>query len=484
MRKLMVALSLFVCLLWALPAAAQVYTVSPDGATLSETLALVRSGDEIVLADGVYQQPRESFPLTVRAGVTLRAAEGAHPIIDAPAFLPAFRVEADHVTFRGLDIRFRRTGLYALGDDMVVDHCAITLADPAWRTSSCGVWMGGIYRASFLDCAFTDCGVAMAGPPLSETSHLVPVLTGLFEVGEDVEYFTTHAFENCTVNNKPLFYAANQESVTVPEGAGLILAANCGEVLVRGADVSRASMGMEIAYCDHVRVENSRADECGVFGIYLAKVQRGEVVDCSTTGTNHGVDIRASRNITLERCRADVCDQGLFFSHVDNGLMLDCRVTGTGQGYFYAGGNHCQMIGCEAIDCENGFNIQKENDMLITRCTLRGNTICAARLDGSPTIFANNVLEDNWVAIMAYGDVPVTLADNTICNSAACALYLRDLAYSRICGNTLIGSAQHSVEAIGEMNGTLLTNNVLDREIVYSRGAVLRLVDNQMGETP
>lgn len=475
MRKGFAVFVLFLMLSIVPSVWADTFSVSPGG--LTETLAGAKDGDILELADGCYAEPEESFPLTVATGVTIRPQEGAHPVVDAPAMKAAFWVEADGVTIQGLEIRFRRTGLYLIGDNATVEDCSILLADPAWRTSSCGAWMGGICGAAFRNCAFTGCGIAVAGPPLSETSHLVPVLTGLFEVGESRDFFTTHTITDCTVNGKPLFYAVGQEYVVAPEDAGEILIADCAQVLVRNADVSQASMGMEILYCGNVRVENSRADECGVFGIYLAKLDEGLVTECSARGTNHGIDIRASRNVTVQNSRADACDQGIFFSRVDCGLVKDCVVTSTGQGYFFAGGNHCQIYRCEAVNCENGMNIQKENDMLITDCTLRGCSICAARLDGSPTIFADNLLEDNWVAVMAYGPVTFNLVGNTIRGSGSCGLYLRDIAYSRITGNTITESAGRSVEAYGEMNETLMTSNALDKEITASKGAVLRFAE-------
>lgn len=476
MRKFMPLVMLLLLILF--PTIARGETISVAPGELAQALSRAEDGDVLLLFGGTYAEPEERFPLLISASVTIQAQEGETVIIDAPAFQSAFRVEADGVRLSDLDIRFRRTGIYALGDGMTVENCRISLADIAWRTSSCGCWFGGIENATFRNCDFTDCGICMAGPPLSETSHLVPVLTGLFEVGEKRSFFTTHTIEDCTVNGRPLFYAVSQSSVTVPAGAGEIIVADCGEVLVRDADVSRASMGMEIVYCDHVRVENSKADECGVFGIYFAKLQSGEMVNCTSRGTNHGLDIRASENITLLGCSAENCDQGLFFSHVDNGLMMDCTVTATGQGYFFAGGNRCQVLRCQAIDCENGMNIQKENDVLVSGCTLRRCTICAARLDGSPTVLANNLLEDNWVAIMAYGDVPFQLVDNTVRDSGSCGLYLRDIAYSRICGNVIEESQKSAVEAIGEMNGTLLAGNQIDGEIVCSKGAALRMAEN------
>lgn len=460
--------------LWVFVCSAEAETIIVSPGELTTALEQAQQGDVLVLKAGTYAEPQEQFPLHITQGITICAMEGETPVIDAPPFQSAFRVDAADVTLQGLDIQFRRTGLYLTGDNLRVENCSIALADPAWRTSSCGAWLGGIKNAVFRSCAFTDCAIAVAGPPLTERSRSLPVLTGLFEVGEEREFFNTHTIENCTVNGKPLFYAASQEKVIVPEDAGMIFVADCADVTVKNADVSHTSMGMEIIYCDHVSVENSRADYCGVFGIYFAKLGSGEMVECSAVGTNHGLDIRASRNITLLRCTANNCDQGLFFSHVDQGLMQDCTVADTGQGYFLAGGNDCQLNHCTAIACENGFNIQKENNVLVNECILRGCTVCAARLDGSPVTFVNNLLEDNWVAVMAYGEVPYVLANNTIRRSESCGLYLRDIAFSRITGNTIAESKDISVQASGEMNESLLAANSFDKPIQYLKNAAVR----------
>ncbi len=449
-------------LIFPFAAKAEVYTVSPDGMSLTEALALCADGDVIELGEGVYTEERETFPLVIAKSITLRAADGASPVIDAPAFVAAIRAEADGVALQGLDVRFRRTGIYAVGNDMSIENCRISLADEAWRTSSCGMWCGGIYRMTVRDCAFTGCGISLAGPPLSESSHGKPVLTGLFEVGEDIGYFTTHAIENCTVNGRPLFYAVSQPVVTVPEGAGEVICCDCDEVIISNADVSDGSMGMVLAYNRHILLENCKADRCGVFGIYVAKCDGGVMRNCSSAETNHGLDIRASRHISLENCTATDCDQGLFFSLVHDSAMLDCSVTGTGQGYFMAGGSGNTLQNCVAADCENGFNLQKEGHVLMTGCTIERCTVCGVRLDATPVAFTHNVLSDNWVAVMAYGGVCFDVADNRFDASQCCALYLRDISFSRFSGNTFTKSAQTSVQAIGTLGGSVWAGNTLD----------------------
>lgn len=457
-------LALLLCLV-AGTSLAETLQVSPEGMSLTEALASCRNGDTILMADGVYSDSREVFPIVVDKSVTIRAEKNSQPVISSPKMLAALRVEADGVSFQGITVDFLRTGIYAVGDNMRLLGCTLRLGDEEWRTSSCGIWCGGIKGMVLDGCSFVGCSVSLAGPPLNENSHLVPVLTGLFEVGEDIEYFTSHTITNTTVNGKPLFYAVNMPAVDVPEGMGEVICANCGSVTIRNADVSDGSMGMVLAYNGNVTVENSRADRCGVFGIYVCKSQNGRVVGCSADATNHGIDIRACSNFLLKDCHATNCDQGLFFSHNTDSAMVDCSVTSTGQGFFTAGGSGSAFINCTAEMCENGFNIQKDGRTLMTGCTARGCTVCGVRLDGTPAEFVGNSLENNWVAVMAYGCVKFNIAGNAFSGSRCVSLYLRDIDFSTIALNTFTLDAGRSVQVTGSMGGSLFLTNSLSTAI-------------------
>ena len=118
---------------------------------------------------------------------------------------------------------------------------------------------------------------------------------------------------------------------------------------------------------------------------------------------------------------------------------------------------------CVASGCENGANVQKENDMLVVDCTFTDNTVCALRLDVSPSIAVDNACSGNWVDVMASGDAGVTLANNAFSGSGSCALYLRDIPYCRILGNRFENSLGASVQCQGDMGGTSLDANELDK---------------------
>ncbi len=86
---------LWLCLMLAVACCvqAEVLHVSPDGLSLTQALASCADGDVIELADGVYAEPSEAFPLVVDRTVTLCAAPGASPVIAAPKYVAALRVD-------------------------------------------------------------------------------------------------------------------------------------------------------------------------------------------------------------------------------------------------------------------------------------------------------------------------------------------------------------------------------------------------------
>ena len=453
---------LAVMVLCCAAAMAEELAVGPEGfATLTEAVAAAQPGDTIRIAAGVYTRETETYPIEIDKPLTLVGEEGT--VLESPPFTPLVYVAAPDVTIENIDFHLLRYGIVGLEDWLTVKDCSFLLNDASYRVSSCGIWLAGAKNATLTGNRFTGCGVCLAGPPISESSAGKPVLTGLFEVGEDTAFFTSHTMENNLVNDKPLYYFTGERGLTVPKDAGEIIVACSSGVTVADVDVSDCSMGLIVAYCDDVTVERVTADRCGVFGAYFAYVSGATMTDTSAANTNHALDFRASNDLLLENCRAVDCEQGIFFSFVNDSRIFDCEVTGTGQGYFFAAGNHNTMLNCVASGCENGANVQKENDMLVVDCTFTDNTVCALRLDVSPSIAVDNAFSGNWVDVMAYGDAGVTLANNAFSGSGSCALYLRDIPYCRILGNRFENSLGASVQCQGDMGGTSLDANELDK---------------------
>lgn len=315
MKKL--CLSVLLLLSFAFAARAETLYAGPADsgfASITEALSAAEDGDEIILANGVYTEAGETFPLIVDKAITIRPADGAAPVIVTPKQATAMKISGAGATISGIRFEHIRCAVWVLADDVTITGSEIDLIDENWRTSSCGIWIAGAKRLSLNNNAFNGCGIAVAGPPISESSVGIPVLTAMFEVGEDIEYFTSHTITNNTVNGKPLRYLVGVKNMRCTDEAGQIVAVQCEDVTFEGLNVDYASIGIQIAYCNRISVADCQANDNGIFGVYVMKTS-----DCRISGTManrgaHGIDVRDAERVVILDCVTNECGQGTFLS--------------------------------------------------------------------------------------------------------------------------------------------------------------------------
>ena len=394
--------------------------------SLTETLAAAQDGDEIELADGVYDSAREVFPIIVDKAVTIRPAEGAVPVIVSPRQSNAMEITGAGAVVKGLRFDHIRCGVWILADDVTVADCTITLVDEKWRTSSSGMWIAGAKRATLTGCTFEGCGVSVAGPPVSDSSVGIPVLTAMFEVGEDIEFFTTHTVENNTVNGRPLCYLISGKELTWTEEVGQIIAVDCENVTFSGLNTDFASIGIQLAYCQNVTVENCSANDCGIFGIYIMKTD-----DCIIRGTRadrgaHGIDVRDADRVLIEDCITNECGQGTFLSWGRNCLVTNCEIVNNGTGFFSASGGDNHVDASRIEGNELGLYVQHEDLFTLTDTLVKSNSACGLRATDSGVISIGNTFADNFVGHLALDCYPLTHEDCTWTNSEDCDMFVRN----------------------------------------------------------
>ena len=431
-RLLLIGIVLLCCFGVAL---ADEYLVDPAGAgdfaSITEAVAAVQDGDTLVLAGGTYDESRETFPILVEKTVKIVAREGETPVIASPRLVAAMELNADGIYVSGLQIDFLRNGMWVQGDDVVVENCSFALADEEWRTSSCGMWVAGAMRLTLTDCTFTGCGVALAGPPTTDASRGMPVLTGMFEVGEDIEYFTTHTFTGNTVNGLPLAYVVDLDDAVYAEACGQLIAVECDNTTFAGLTCNKASMGIEVVYCRNVTVENSIADDAGIFGIYVAKSEDCVLRSCRADRGAHGIDLRAAHRCVVADSSAAGGGQGMFFSFVWDSLLVNCDIVENGTGFFAASGDRNHMVDCRVTGNQLGIYIQKEPNFTVTNTTFRANWNTGARSTQAPGFaLIGCTFEENWVAAMSNYSEGVLYQDNHFATSQSCSMYMK--------GNTLV----------------------------------------------
>lgn len=451
MKKLLLWIAFSLCLMGV--AAAETILVDPGGAgdyeSITEALSAAQDGDELILAGGVYDETRETFPILVEKSVVMRAAEGEEPVIMPPQQVAGLELAAPGIELNGVRVDFLRSGLWVMADDVRVLNCEFALIDEAWRTSSCGAWIAGAKRMTMENCAFTGCGIAIAGPPISDSSAGLPVLTGMFEVGEDIEFFTTHTIENCYVNDLPLCYEVGLRDQVYSQPLGQLIAVQCEDVTFTSMDASRASIGIELAYCKDVVLERCIADDAGIFGIYVAKSEDCLVYRCRADRGAHGIDLRAIERCVVSECSSTGSGQGMFFSFAFDSLLSDCEIIENGTGFYASAGDGNQMHGCLIRGNQLGIYVQKEPNFTLTDTEFSGNWNTGARFthaDGSVCIGCT--FEENWVSAMGLYSQGLLYQDNHFAGSENTSLYLQQVSGARLLENDFSqeGAAQPQYE--------------------------------------
>jgi len=474
--------------------------------TITDAVAAALDGDEIVLGDGVYDSSSEQFPIEIHKRLYLHADSGCTPTIRCEELVTAFRLCADGIRLEGLNLEFLRYGIYLLSDDITISSCSFRLYDTQWRETSCGMWTGGAKHMVLTGNTFTDCGIALAGPEENRDKTGVPVLTALFEVGEDIEYFTTHTIADNFVNGKPMVYVTGLENCiydpagwnrdsfagdlpggnpadTMPDseriGEGLhippfderegdlkyqsgseefpvwpesvdcgqIIAVDCHCVTFRGLDVSAASIGMQMIYCDNIRITDSRADDCGVFGIYVAKTRDSMIDGIEADRSAHGIDLRDVDRCIVMNCTTTECGQGVFFSYGRNSLVNSCNIINCGTGVFSASGGSNQVDNCLIEGNQLGLYIQHE-PFVMTDSVLRGNTAAGLRVTECSPVVSGCSFENNFVAALILSSRDVTFTGNSFSGSENSSLYLKDSESVSLIRNLLGESEADKMEQI------------------------------------
>ena len=102
MRKFFLLIPALVLVMMTNAAVINITPTSPYGENdnLRKAVYYATAGDEIVLADGTYFEPKTGGYLALNKNLTIRAAEGAHPVVQMEAY--AQLTAAAKVTFQGI----------------------------------------------------------------------------------------------------------------------------------------------------------------------------------------------------------------------------------------------------------------------------------------------------------------------------------------------------------------------------------------------
>ncbi len=258
-----------------------VVTVDDDGdgdfTTIQNAIDNVSENTTIYVYSGFY-----NGNITVDKSISIEGkqqelGEGIHtglPIISGNNQNSVFLIYADGVTIENLNITRGNTsyfgaGIYLSSNDCIIKNNIIfnnKYGVIVKNENNSNLTNNIIQSNKFIDNiyglnlfytletkiesnSFTNCSISLYG---------------------DFPNHFYHEFSNNLINNLPLFYATNEESLYIngeQKKYGEILLVNCSNSIITNMNISKTTIGTELAFCNHISFQNNTFSHCNV-GIY------------------------------------------------------------------------------------------------------------------------------------------------------------------------------------------------------------------------
>jgi len=312
------------------------------------------------------------------------------------------------------DNGFRGLELTGSDNDTVTDNVVE-------RNSYSGLTLSGSRNVTLRRNTFTDDGISILGDLTTWTGHTID--------------------PSNTANGNPIYYWQNVVGGTVPAGAGQIILANATGVVVRDQDVSRAKVGVAVAFSRDILVENvTGSNERN--GVLLDNTDGGRVVN-GTFASNSGYALSAWRSPRTVIAGNRLSDNwggieitgpaddsivtgneilgslaaGIGLGGVSNNSVTDNVVNGSADATLVRiGGTGSTIEGNLVVGGKNGFSLYGAYSNRIVNNTIAGNADYGIVLahDNMVGDASNEVYHNNFVGngVEAYHDYRATIWSN------------------------------------------------------------------------
>ncbi len=262
----------------------------------------------------------------------------------------------------------------------------------------------GVYFESSSWCNVTGCNISSAtraGIHFVDTLHCTLTSNNFIAAGLSFEAYVGMEWNQTvldnTVNGKPLYFGVGVENTTLlGSNFGQVVLFYCYNVTLIGGDLSEASSGVIIGYCENCTIENVRA----------------------SNSTNHGFFGKGALNLTV---------RDSFFSQ------------GKSEGLSLYSSDGISILNCTAVsNLGTGFDVYGCDEANIRNNTAQENSVHGLKISFSENSYIiNNTFSSNGDTGIEAGATDFTLFMNNTCdNNGWSGLQFSSANQTSVIGNT------------------------------------------------
>ena len=197
----------------------------------------------------------------------------------------------------------------------------ITISNSSFSYSMTGLSLLNSTFSTVYDCTFinnTYGGVNLRYSPYNLLQNNTFINDGINLYGFDKYTWTTQTIQNNTVNDKPIYYYQNQNSISIPADAGQIILANCSHFNIHHLNISHVELGIQLAYCENNTIIDNHITKCNA-GLMMKCFSMNNIIDHNCfTYCKRGSALLCSSYNTFTWNNFSDCSVGLMFGLVSN----------------------------------------------------------------------------------------------------------------------------------------------------------------------
>lgn len=336
-----------------------------------------------------------------------------------------------------------------------------------------------------------------------------------------LQYWNSHTINTSnTVNGKPVYYLANENSGTVPEGAGQVLLGNCSGVTVQNQEINNTDTGIALGFSSNNHIINNvitNSSERGIdlyssddnfiqnntimrnnitgigfrdsntnyladnficenrmYGLQLLQSNTNRIINSNLSNNSGGIILSDSlKNIVKNNVVSWNNYSGISTYDSDDALIIGNTVHKNNNNGISIGSSDRNVIDKNIITLnkQEGLNIQNSHTNRITNSNLSSNgnsglyLIWSQSGDNGKNVIENNIFNKNLHGLRIYQCSENRIINNTVNGNSGDGIYIHLASSTKIQMNTVSGNGNNGIYQYSAYSNDISGNSVSKNQL-------------------